>query len=93
MGTVGVRELKNHLTKFLRLTKLGEEVVVTERGKRIAVLQPIQTWKEPASREAKLARMAAKGLIVLPRLGFLKKIRQMKVSGVPLSKSILEDRR
>lgn len=93
MSTVGVRELKNHLTKFLRLTKLGEEVVVTERGKPIAVLQPIQTLKEPASREAKLARMAAKGLIVLPKLGFLKKVRPIKVRGAPISESIIEERR
>jgi len=93
VSTVGVRELKNHLTKFLRLTNLGEEVVVTERGKPIAVLQPIQTVKETASREAKLARMAAKGLITLPKVAFLKKIRQIKVSGAPLSKAILEDQR
>jgi prevent-host-death family protein len=93
MSTVGVRELKNHLTKFLRLTKLGEEVVVTERGKPIAVLQPIQTLKETASREAKLARMAAKGLIILPKLSFLKKVRPIKVRGVLLSESIIEERR
>ena len=38
MSTVGVKELKDRLTQYLRRTKQGEEVVVTERGKPIAIL-------------------------------------------------------
>ena len=38
MGTVGIKELKDRLTYYLRLTKQGEEIVVTERGKPIALL-------------------------------------------------------
>ncbi len=30
MSSVGVRELKNRLTEYLRRTKGGEEVIVTE---------------------------------------------------------------
>jgi len=41
MSAVGVKELKNRLTHYLRRTKAGEEVIVTERGKPIALLQPI----------------------------------------------------
>ena len=43
MSTVGVKELKNQLTYYLRLTKQGEEIVVTDRGKPIALLQPLQS--------------------------------------------------
>ncbi|MBI4634789.1 MAG: type II toxin-antitoxin system prevent-host-death family antitoxin [Candidatus Rokubacteria bacterium] len=49
MGTVGVRELKNRLTQYLRRAKYGEEVIVTERGKPIALLQPIESAAEVAS--------------------------------------------
>jgi prevent-host-death family protein len=35
MGTVGVKELKNCLTRYLRRTKQGEELIVTERGIRL----------------------------------------------------------
>lgn len=39
MSIVGIKELKNRLTQYLRQTKKGEEVVITERGKPIAVIR------------------------------------------------------
>ena len=47
MSTVGIKELKNRLTHYLRQTKQGEEVIVTERGKPIALLQPIRSSAPP----------------------------------------------
>ena len=38
MTTVAVRELKNRLSEYLRKVKAGERVVVTERGKPVAVI-------------------------------------------------------
>ena len=32
MKAVGVRELKNRLSEYLRLVRNGEEIVVTDRG-------------------------------------------------------------
>ena len=93
MSTVGIKELKNRLTQYLRKTKQGEEVVVTERGKPIALIQSIQSAHKPESREARLAKLAALGLITLPTQKPLKKVRLARVSGVPISKTILEDRR
>jgi prevent-host-death family protein len=66
MSTVGVRELKNSLTRYLRRTKQGEEVIVTERGNPIALIQPIKRADKAVSLEAKLARLAAEGLVTLP---------------------------
>jgi antitoxin (DNA-binding transcriptional repressor) of toxin-antitoxin stability system len=40
MVTVGVRELKNRLSEYLRMVRHGEEVLVTDRGKVIAELRP-----------------------------------------------------
>ena len=93
MGTVGVKELKNRLTRYLRRTKQGEEVVVTERGTPIAVIQPIKSSTHVISREARLASLAAQGLITLPTRKPLKKVHLVKVSGIPISKTIVEDRR
>ena len=39
MTTVGIRELKAHLSEYLRLVGEGEKVVVTHRGKDVAVIQ------------------------------------------------------
>lgn len=92
MSTVGVKELKNRLTEYLRRTKRGEEVVVTERGKPIALIQPIHSVPPAASLEARLAKLAAEGLVTLPTRR-PRRVRPVKVSGAPVSRTILEDRR
>ena len=38
MRAVGVRELKNRLSEYLRLVRAGERVLVTDRGQVIAEL-------------------------------------------------------
>ena len=40
MRAVGVRELKNRLSEYLRLVRSGEEILVTDRGQVIAELRP-----------------------------------------------------
>jgi hypothetical protein len=39
MKAVGVRELKNRLSEYLRLVKNGEEILVTDRGDVVAELR------------------------------------------------------
>ena len=38
MITVGIREIKNRLSEYLRRAKAGERIVITEHGKPIAVI-------------------------------------------------------
>jgi antitoxin (DNA-binding transcriptional repressor) of toxin-antitoxin stability system len=40
MKTVGVRELKNRLSEYLRQVRSGESVLVTDRGEVVAELAP-----------------------------------------------------
>jgi hypothetical protein len=39
MKAVGIRELKNRLSEYLRFMQGGEEVLVTDRGKVVAELR------------------------------------------------------
>ncbi|WP_224065545.1 type II toxin-antitoxin system prevent-host-death family antitoxin [Thermus thermophilus] len=39
--SVGVRELKAHLSRYLRLVRAGSVLVVTERGKPLGRLVPL----------------------------------------------------
>ena len=39
MKVVGVRELKNRLSEYLRLVRKGEEILVTDRGEVVAELR------------------------------------------------------
>jgi antitoxin (DNA-binding transcriptional repressor) of toxin-antitoxin stability system len=38
MIMVGIREIKNRMSEFIRKAKAGERIVVTERGKPVAVI-------------------------------------------------------
>jgi antitoxin (DNA-binding transcriptional repressor) of toxin-antitoxin stability system len=40
MKTVGVRELKNRLSEYLRQVRSGQSVLVTDRGEVIAEFSP-----------------------------------------------------
>ena len=93
MSTVGIRELKNRLTRYLRQTKNGEEIVVTERGKPIALLIPIKSAKRATSLEARLAALAAEGRVTLPTRKPLKRIRMVKIAGPTIAQTVIEDRR
>lgn len=94
MHVVGIRELKNHLTYYLGLTKIGDKVVVTDRGKPMAVLHSLDVIEDSAGVEERIASLGKRGLIRLPmQKGGLPKIRPVKIKGIPVSKIILEERR
>jgi prevent-host-death family protein len=52
MTAVGVRELRQNLSRFLERVKAGESLVVTERGREVARLIPFasDTYAELARR-------------------------------------------
>jgi prevent-host-death family protein len=56
----GVRELRDHLSKYLELVRDGAEVTVTDHGKAIARLVPL-------GRPRPLDRLIAEGLVTPPR--------------------------
>lgn len=45
MGTVGIRELKAHLSRHLKRVRSGARLVVTERGRSIATISPVEAPK------------------------------------------------
>ena len=95
MQSVGIRDLKSRLTHYLRLIKGGERLVVTERGKPVALIRPLDGTEAKATVEERLAVLAKQGKIRLPlKKGcFDLKTPPIKVKGKPLSRIIIEDRR
>jgi len=53
---VGVRELRNNLSRYLDRVRAGEEVVVTDRGSAVARVVPVGT-------ERVLERLIAEGVV------------------------------
>ena len=42
MDTVGIRELKAHLSRHLKRVRSGARLTVTERGRSIAIISPVE---------------------------------------------------
>ena len=60
MKTASVSQLKTSLSAYLRQVKIGEEVLITEHGRPIARLLPIEN---PVSLSEHLQDMEKKGLL------------------------------
>jgi prevent-host-death family protein len=58
--TVGVAELRQNLSRYLRLVERGERLVVTDRNRPVAELGP------PSSTGAALDRLIAEGRVSRP---------------------------
>lgn len=89
---IGLREANQRFSKAIKAVRAGKEVVLTDRGRPIAVITPI---KAEDAHEAALQAMAAEGLIrpaaqkgPTPAPHW----RPIKVKGQPLSQTVIEDR-
>src|SRR5215472_9298465 len=65
MKTVGVRELKNRLSEYIRRVRAGEEVLVTDRGEVVAEIGPPGHGGTDASLPPGLVALARRGLVTL----------------------------
>jgi antitoxin (DNA-binding transcriptional repressor) of toxin-antitoxin stability system len=93
MIEVGVRQLKNGLTHYLRLAQNGQCVLVTNRRQPVALLKR-PDMDSAQTTEERLAAMAAAGkLIPAKERGPMKPFKPRKLRGKPFSQSIIEDRR
>jgi prevent-host-death family protein len=86
MISVGIKELKAKLSSYVDMVRRGEEVVITEHGREVALVIPI-------SKE----RAALKALIDSGKVtwtgGKPEGLDNVTIKGKSLSKTVLEDRR
>jgi len=94
MEVVGIKELKNKLTYYLRLTRQGNKIVVTDRGSPVAIIRSVDEIEENEDVEERLASLAKRGMVRLPaKRGRFKKFKAIRVPGKPASEIIIEERR
>lgn len=65
MRKVGVRELKNRLSEYLRHARAGETVLVTDRGEVVAELAPPGRSAADPSLPPRITDLAMRGLLTL----------------------------
>ncbi|HMK66531.1 MAG TPA: type II toxin-antitoxin system prevent-host-death family antitoxin [Thermodesulfobacteriota bacterium] len=86
MISVGIKELKARLSNYVSQAKEGQEIVITDHGKDVALIVPL-------SRE----RQAIKSLMVEGKAnwsgGKPKGLQGIRIKGKALSKTVIEDRR
>ena len=89
METVGIRELKMHLSHHLKRVRSGARLLVTERGRSIATINPVEVpvdvdWAHQLVAEGRAHWSGGKPTGAR---------RPAKITGKTASLVVLEDRR
>lgn len=89
---LGLREANQKFSKAIRAVKAGKEVILTERGKPIAVIKPLEPKED---QEAIIQRLEAEGILrpalkrgPMPTPTW----RPVRIKGKPMSQTISEER-
>jgi prevent-host-death family protein len=89
---MGLREANQQFSKAIKAVKAGKDVVLTERGKPIAVIKPLDAGKDE---DAVIRRLEAEGLLrpALKRGPMpAPRWKPIRIKGKPVSQSISEER-
>ena len=89
MESIGVRELKAQLSRQLKRVERGGRITITDRGKPIAVLSPV----EPQANAAWAWRMVAEGKASWSGGKPRGLNPPVQARGKPTSQIVIEDRR
>jgi prevent-host-death family protein len=90
MQSVGVRDLKNRLSHHLKRVRAGAHLTVTERGRAIATLAPLEA---PDDDMAWAHRMVAEGRAHWNGGKPTGSKNPPRITGASVSDAVLEDRR
>jgi prevent-host-death family protein len=89
---VGIRKLRDELTRYLGRVRRGKRLVVTDRGKPVAVLMPY-SQDERSGQEDRVRAVLEGGHVVPAEKPFKGKPPLAKGRGPLVSELIIEDRR
>lgn len=83
MESIGVRDLRQHASRWLARVQAGESFQITDRGRAVAILRPVAAsgWQ----------RLVAAGLVT-PSVGDLFEVEPLERSGVDVSGALRADR-
>ena len=83
---VGVRELRQHLSRYLRRVVRGETLEVTDRGRPVAILAPLPKPSTP------LERLVASGQVARPEEDLMELLPPRGRISTDLSDALREER-
>ena len=86
--TVGIRELKTHLSSYVRQVKSGASVIITEHGKPVGRIVPIRPSLETRLQDLSEAGLAAWSGQTLPPMAPVARTRGQQM----VADMLVEDR-
>ena len=89
MEKIGIRKLKENFSRYMKLVKSGEKIVVTDRKKEIAVIIPF----EKASKEEEIFQLIQRGLAYWSGGKPLGMKPRITSRGKSVSRAVIQDRR
>ena len=89
MERVGIRELKENLSKYLKSVKSGDKIIVTDRKKEVAIIVPFGTETD----EEKILQLTQRGIAYWTGTKPMGIRSRIESRGRSVSEAVLEDRR
>ena len=89
---VGIRDLRDHLSRWLERVKKGDEVVVTDHGKPVGRLVGMRETGKARTMEEHLADLEARGLLIRGTGRGWRPRKPLRIPGLDLTGAVLEDR-
>lgn len=86
---VGARELKVRLGTYLQRVRLGQTLIVTDRGAPVAELRPLPV---ESTTDAILTRLEASGAVARPTKNRLSPFRPIESRGESVAAAVIADR-
>ena len=87
---IGLREANQRFSRAIKAVKAGKEVVLTDRGKAIAVIKPLARARGP---EQVIRELEAAGVLqAATRRGPMPPWRPRPLRGAPISRTVEEER-
>lgn len=87
---IGIREANQRFSRAMRAVKAGREVILTDRGKAIAVIKPLARVPGPEQVVRELERAGV--LQPATRRGPMPPWRPRRLRGAPLARTVEEER-
>jgi prevent-host-death family protein len=95
--TATISETKNALSALVDKVRHGETVLITDRGRPVARLEPVASAEDSGPDEGRLARLERAGIIRRARRGRLAEILRMPPpapeAGGDILAALLDERR
>ena len=88
MSIVGIRDMKTHLSRYIRRVKKGEAILISDHGDEVAMLVPAPC--RPG--DAAYWRLVQEGKMLWAGGTPLGSRRPLHLKGKPFSQRLLEDR-